>query len=411
MLENVKYTTSSYIVLVAQNNKTYQLKHLITRKVFGINPKVASIIKGFDTAQTIKESYASCSSNKTISETAYYEKINFLVSHKVLVLSEDDEHLVQPSEHNFFNSPSLDFTNPKREIAFLGVPFGNGNRKDHRCYESPKYIRAYAKSHNCHLTIDKHFEAISSIIDFKKLKAHISHNSIKDWGDLYINIDESKQKTYANIYKSIKQLLQHNKVPFVLGGDHSISFPIIKALGEQYKRFNVIHFDAHLDTYERLDDTLYTSGDMTHNHGNFITSCLKQDSVATIYHVGVRGVVNADMGLKSKKQQVIWADQIMNEEVNFEQIISNDLPVYITFDIDVFDPVYVSGTATPVINGLHYSHVNRILKTLAHLNVIGVDLVEVNPSLDSDKLTVDLALNVIFMLMNLIDDAVLEPVQ
>jgi len=167
----------------------------------------------------------------------------------------------------------------------------------------------------------------------------------------------------------------------VLGGDHYISFPILKAYAEKYGPISLLQFDAHSDTW--VDD------DMSRvDHGTMFYKAVKSGIVdpKRSVQVGIR-TTNADtLGVT-----VIDAREVHERgpQAAVEKIkaVLGDHPTYLTFDIDALDPSYAPGTGTPVWGGLTSAQVAIMMRDLAGINIVGGDIVEVSPPFDTTGAT------------------------
>jgi len=187
-------------------------------------------------------------------------------------------------------------------------------------------------------------------------------------------IDVSKDP-HSQIYKAVKSVIAEKKIPVMLGGEHSVSYGAVKAAKEYYPGLSVLQFDAHAD----LRDSYHGS---QHNH-----ACVMRRirAMCPAVQVGIRS------------QDAEEAEYIKNNDLagsifyahdhdgSFVPDIVNQLPkdVYITIDVDVFDPSVIPATGTPEPGGLLWYQVLEILKTvIAEKNIVGVDVVELAPKPD-----------------------------
>lgn len=166
-----------------------------------------------------------------------------------------------------------------------------------------------------------------------------------------------------------------------LGGDHFISYPLLKAHAEIHGPISLIHFDAHTDTWpdheiKRIE------------HGTMFYHAARESLVdpSRSIQVGMRTTNDDPMGFK-----VLDARQVHSMSIQgvADQILSRvgDHPVYLTFDIDCLDPAFAPGTGTPVPGGLSTFQALEILRALRGINIIGMDIVEVSPPYDHAEIT------------------------
>ncbi|RHW20735.1 agmatinase [Pseudomonas jilinensis] len=201
-----------------------------------------------------------------------------------------------------------------------------------------------------------------------------------DYGDCLF--DHGRPESVpASIQAHAEQILEAGCGLLTLGGDHFISYPLLKAHARRHGPLALIHFDAHSDTWpdpehERID------------HGTMFYHAARQGLVdpACSVQVGLRTTNDDVMGF-----QVLDAREVnrSSPETIAERIRARvgQQPVYLTFDIDCLDPAFAPGTGTPVCGGLSTHQALEILRGLRGINLVGMDLVEVAPAYDSAEIT------------------------
>lgn len=209
----------------------------------------------------------------------------------------------------------------------------------------------------------------------------------------------------AAIEAEVRQLVAGEIVPIVVGGDHSITLPVLRAVTKRIGPVALVHFDAHLDL-----SGAETWGDDFH-HGTPIRHALDEGLIehGQLYQVGVRGprASEHDDGLaRAHDSTLMTADDVAHHGV---RRLCSELrerigkrPVYITFDIDAIDPAFAPGTGTPVPGGLTSREAIGLLRGLAGLDVRGADVVEVCPSLDHADITSHLAAHLLWEMLALV---------
>ncbi len=208
----------------------------------------------------------------------------------------------------------------------------------------------------------------------------LSERVVVDYGDLafdYANIPAFPDALTAHV----RRILKAGAASVVLGGDHYISFPILKAYAEAYGPISLLQFDAHTDTW--ADDDMARV-----DHGTMFYKAVKSGLVdaATSVQVGIR-TTNADtLGVNVIDAAAVHeiGPAAVVEKV---RAILGDRPVYLTFDIDALDPAYAPGTGTPVWGGLTSAQAAAMLRGLAGINIRGGDVVEVSPPFDTTGAT------------------------
>ncbi len=168
----------------------------------------------------------------------------------------------------------------------------------------------------------------------------------------------------------VDHILKSNKFPIVLGGDHSITIGIVKAFENRYKNLSILQLDAHADLRDSYQDTKY-------GHAS-VGRRISESFPLTI--VGVRSI-SIEETKYLDKINIFWARDIIESKVSIPDIIMNlSDKVYITIDIDVFDPSIVPSVGTPEPGGLSWRQILNIVSEVASKkNIVGFDVVELSP--------------------------------
>jgi len=208
----------------------------------------------------------------------------------------------------------------------------------------------------------------------------LSQFNIADYGDLafdYAHIDAFPAALEAHI----AGILQTNTASLALGGDHYITFPILRAYAKKYGPLSLLQFDAHTDTW--ADD------DMSRvDHGTMFYKAVKEGLIVPerSVQVGIRTTNEDTLGVNIIDAREVHA---IGPEATAAKIrdILGDNQTYLTFDIDGLDPAFAPGTGTPVWGGLSTAQTAVILREIAGINLVGGDVVEVSPPYDTTGAT------------------------
>ena len=253
------------------------------------------------------------------------------------------------------------------DIAVTGVPFDQAvtNRPGTRL--GPRAIREASALQAPDAPYGWPFDALTEL-------------AITDYGDLafdYANIPAFPAALTAHIAK----ILAADVASVVLGGDHYISFPILKAYAEKYGPISLLQFDAHTDTW--ADDDMDRV-----DHGTMFYKAVKSGLVdpARSVQVGIRTTNDDTLGVNIIDAREVHEIGPVATARKIKEILG-DHPVYLSFDIDGLDPAYAPGTGTPVWGGLTSAQAGIILRDLAGINIKGGDVVEVSPPFDTTGAT------------------------
>jgi len=203
---------------------------------------------------------------------------------------------------------------------------------------------------------------------------------IVDFGDLAF--DYAKISDFPDaLTHHIRTILNAGTATVTLGGDHYITFPILKAYAEKYGPISLLQFDAHTDTW--ADDDMDRI-----DHGTMFYKAVKMGLVdpATSVQVGIRTVNDDTLGVNIIDAREVHETGPAAVVAKIKSILGAN-PTYLTFDIDALDPAYAPGTGTPVWGGLTSAQAAIMLRDLAGINMVGGDIVEVSPPFDTTGAT------------------------
>lgn len=203
--------------------------------------------------------------------------------------------------------------------------------------------------------------------------------SVVDYGDCFMD-PHHPETVIESIQTHIATILESGASTLTFGGDHFVTYPILKAYAEHHGSIALLHFDAHCDTWED-DGTRFDHGSM------FLRA--KREGLIDVDHsmqVGIRTYNDSDHGFEILTSPWVHRHGI-EETVKRIKARVGDKKVYLTFDIDCIDPAFAPGTGTPVVGGLSTAQVLGIVRELGSLNLVGMDVVEVSPAYDVSEIT------------------------
>ncbi|OQM77385.1 agmatinase [Manganibacter manganicus] len=223
---------------------------------------------------------------------------------------------------------------------------------------------------------------------------------VADIGDVPFRSRYRLELSHEDIEKRVGQIVEAGVVPLSVGGDHSITHPILKAVGRKAP-VGLIHIDAHCDTGGAFDQTKF------HHGGPFRNAVLDGvlDPTRTI-QIGIRGSSEYLWEFSYESgMTVIHAEEVTGlgipAIIERAKKIVGDGPTYLTFDIDSLDPSFAPGTGTPEIGGLTTREVLELVRGLKGINLVGGDVVEVAPQYDATTNTAHAGAQVLFEILSL----------
>lgn len=289
----------------------------------------------------------------------------------------------------FARLPQIDLV-PDYDVAIVGVPFDGGTSFRPGARFGPAAIREASRL----LRPGYHVELDCTPVD--KLQ-------FVDAGDIACT-PYNNQKAVDQIERAASDIVGRDKTVIALGGDHTIALPMLRATSKVHGPLALLHFDAHLDTWDTYFDEPITHGSMFRRA--FEEGILIEDSSM---HVGIRGpVYDQDDFIKDHEFgfQIIRCSDLdkngIDSEIQRVQDRIDKTPVYLSIDIDVLDPAFAPGTGTPEMGGMHSRELLQMLRRLTGLNIVGADIVEVAPAYDHADTTALAAATVVFDIMGLL---------
>lgn len=286
----------------------------------------------------------------------------------------------------FFRLPIAEITEDF-DVALFGVPFDGAVSYRPGARFAPSKIREVS-------SLGRGYHLSRDLSVFDKLR-------VADVGDCSV-VPMSTEKTYELIEAYVDKVMSEKKKYLSIGGDHSTTLAhlrsVSKALG---KPVNLVHFDAHLDTYPAAWGCEY-------HHGAFVRHAVEEGLInaSNSIQIGIRGPLagRTDVAFNEKHNlSYRTMDDIRNTSLtSFCASLpeyQKDEPVFISFDIDCIDPSHAPGTGTPVPGGLTTYEVQKILQSLKIKNLVAADIVEVSPPYDQSDITALAAVDVAFEIL------------
>lgn len=272
------------------------------------------------------------------------------------------------------------------DVAFVGVPFDIGTSNRGGARFGPRQIRA----ESC---LIRPYNMATRAAPFDSLQ-------VADIGDIAINTF-NLEKSVEIIEAAYAEILAADCKPLTLGGDHTISLPILRALKNKHGPVGIVHVDAHADINDHMFGERIA-------HGTPFRRAIEEGLIepSRMVQIGLRASgYEADdfdwprqQGVRVVQAEECWYQSLapLMAEVR-EQLGSG--PVYLTFDIDGLDPAYAPGTGTPEIGGLTVHQGLEIVRGCRGLDLVGGDLVEVAPAYDTSGNTALVAANLLFEML------------
>jgi agmatinase len=258
------------------------------------------------------------------------------------------------------------------DIAILGVPFDEKSSFLKGPAKGPQSIRA--------VSTDKAINA------WTEPGINLEEDAVVgDLGD--VDVSGDFLEVFTRVEEKVLSILKAGVVPVVLGGDHSITYPVVKAFSRHYKHLDALHFDAHPDLYDELYGDRYS-------HACPFARILEDGLIQNLVQVGIR----AATGEHRRKASEYGIRMVEMKDLPDILRLEFKNPLFISFDMDALDPAFAPGVSHHEPGGLSTRQVIQTLHAL-QAKIVGLDLVEVNPERDREGITAAAAVKIIMEVM------------
>ncbi len=273
------------------------------------------------------------------------------------------------------------------DLAIMGVPFDSGVSYRPGARFGPTHVRESSR-------LLRPYNPAVDVLPFEKYQ-------VADAGDLGVN-PFNLEEAIKDIEYGSRALHERAKRILTIGGDHTIALPLLRTMHAKHGPISVVHFDAHLDTWDTYFGAQYT-------HGTPFRRASEEGLIDRegSMHVGTRGPLYSSKDLSQDAD--LGFDIFSTTEFDsiglqgaIDRIAARvqDRPMYVSIDIDVLDPSHAPGTGTPEAGGLTSRELLAVIRSFSKLNIVGADVVEVAPAYDHAEITGIAASHVLYELLS-----------
>ena len=289
-------------------------------------------------------------------------------------------YLGVPTFYKFEHTKEIDNV----DAALVGVPFDQGTTNRPGTRYGPRAIRMASQNYGIY------YQSQKGAYDLEHGKHILQGKKFIDYGDIPI-LPTHTRTNMRMIHDTFKNIVEAGVFPAAFGGDHSITFPIVDAFEVP---MDIVHFDTHLDFLDNVANIKFS-------HSNPVKRVSELENVNNITQIGIRGFTDSKTNYEEAMKygsEIITAEKVIEKGSAFVlDKIPSSKNIYVTLDIDVLDPSIAPGTGTPEPGGLNYLQIRGILTKLTEKgNIVGFDLVEVNPLFDPTDITSQIAARLAF---------------
>ncbi|WP_426170893.1 agmatinase [Microbacterium sp. DWRC1-3] len=278
---------------------------------------------------------------------------------------------------------------PRADIAVVGIPFDSGVSYRPGTRFGPSHVRESSR-------LLRPYNPAQDVSPFAIAQ-------VVDAGDIPVNPFDLTEAV-SEVERAALALGEQVQRIVTIGGDHTVALPLLRAVAAKHGPVAVLHFDAHLDTWDT-----YFGAPITHGTPFRRASEEGLIDLTASCHVGTRGPLYSKQDLEDDERlgfSIVSSEYIEEHgvEAGIARIMQRigDKPLYVSIDIDVLDPAHAPGTGTPEAGGLTSRELLRILRALSSQNIVGADVVEVSPAYDHAQMTGIAASHVVYELVCLL---------
>ena len=275
------------------------------------------------------------------------------------------------------------------DVGFIGIPMDIGTSWRSGTRMGPKQLREQS-------AMIRPYNIQTGAAPFDALQC-------ADLGDVAINTF-SLSDSIRIITDTYAAHLKHDFIPMTLGGDHTLTLPVLRAVAAKHGPLALVHVDAHADVNDEMFGERET-------HGTVFRRAYEEEIITPdkVFQIGLRGTgytaddftEAAGWGFNQFLAPELWHESMSPLATEIKEKIG-DQPCYITYDIDSLDPAYAPGTGTPEIGGLTTPQAMELIRGLRGLNIVGCDLVEVSPPYDPSGNTALTGANLMFEMLSIL---------
>ncbi|MEX0159343.1 MULTISPECIES: agmatinase [unclassified Microbacterium] len=278
---------------------------------------------------------------------------------------------------------------PRADIAVVGIPFDSGVSYRPGTRFGPSHVRESSR-------LLRPYNPAQDVSPFAIAQ-------VVDAGDIPVNPFDLTEAV-TEVERAALALGEQVQRIVTIGGDHTVALPLLRAVAAKHGPVAVLHFDAHLDTWDT-----YFGAPITHGTPFRRASEEGLIDLTASCHVGTRGPLYSKQDLEDDERlgfSIVSSEYIEEHgvEAGIQRILQRigDRPLYVSIDIDVLDPAHAPGTGTPEAGGLTSRELLRILRALGDSDIVGADVVEVSPAYDHAQITGIAASHVVYELVSLL---------
>jgi agmatinase len=386
-----RFVISDMVMLDQVDGEGAIISHKETGKRLKLSPSLYRVITKFRSPVTIEQAIGDSNAEFVRARIQQLIDLDFLMCVDSLPGKQLKQKLVRASVHTLFQAPRWSPGMPVPDVTVVGIPYDAGDAIA-GARDAPDAIRQ--RSSHLPYSLDFVSQQPTGWFDVEARERYLEGVTLADWGNVWLRRGESPKTFFARVESACSMIRHAGSFPLFLGGDHSISFPVIKGLGDE--KITVLWFDAHTD-YGQLSD------DIEPSHRNVLRAIASLPNVQRVCVLGHRGYTTADKAgvwPKTYPKLRIYTSQRLKSEMStlVSEMVDSGTHCYVSVDINVLDPVYAPALASPIPGGLDPNQLKELFRSIGRrARIVGMDLTEINPAMDRGILTATQAMELLIV--------------
>lgn len=390
-LGTARLVMSDMLVLEQVDDEGAVISHKETGKRIRVSHSLYRVITKFRSPATVEHALGNSNAELVRACIQQLIDLDFLRCLESPHYSQSRQKLVRPSVHTLFQSPRWLPGAPAPDVTVVGVPYDAGDAIA-GARDAPDAIRQ--RSSHLPYSLDFMSQKPTGWFDVEARERYLEGVTLADWGNVWPIRGDSPEAFFERIEAASSVIWNAGSFPLFLGGDHSISFPVIKGLGDE--KLTVLWFDAHTD-FGQL------SNDAGPSHKNVLRAIAALPNVHRVCILGHRGYTIADKSelwpKTYSKLQIYTAQRLKSDTSSLiPDMVGDGTHCYVSIDINVLDPIYAPAIASPIPGGLAPNQLKELLRGIGkRARIAGMDLTEMNPAMERGILTATQAMELLIV--------------
>lgn len=378
-LRSKKLVISKWVALEAVDERKAIIFHSATASRLSVSRALYDFVRCFERPTTVAEALGREPQPQALEALEKLVTKGFLVDGEVPEQPRSGRR-IRAVSHPLFNCPVRRAGDAATDVAVLGAPYDLASPGAVGMRDAPEAIRR--RSFDFEYQVDFRTGRPKGWFDADRALRILEGVTFSDWGDVVVEHGEAQRAFFDRAASLIREIVEEGSMPVLLGGDHSTTFPAVEEL-QGRRELTVLQLDAHTDF-----DPSVSAGVV--NANCVVRRLWDLDGVKRIVNVGHRGyTVNPKVEQAPERVEILTVRRCRTEGVaSVLEALPEAVPVYLTLDVNVLDPIYAPATTHPTPGGFTLDEIKTILHAVgSDREVVGMDVVEMDPARDIGSVT------------------------